>query len=193
MMQNPSQRMRRLAASGLLPERAGQPVKVWAHVSLAELRAMDDGSVLETEWVTEMRIRWSARRAEAANGTGGDGGAWLDGDAARAVACDCAITPIVTGDVNPGILDDLVTLCLQLAGHGPRCQTQPDATPAGAPAPADEPGPAGSGEPPSGVALLSSMSREAIQRAIIGKTMLLLLHFSDACYLRKLRSTDQIV
>jgi hypothetical protein len=26
--------------------RAGQPVKVWAHVSLAELRAMDDGSVL---------------------------------------------------------------------------------------------------------------------------------------------------
>src|SRR5580704_16241946 len=41
--------MRRLAASGLLPERAGQPVKVWAHVSLAELRAMDDGSVLETE------------------------------------------------------------------------------------------------------------------------------------------------
>ena len=60
--------MRRLAASGLLPERAGQPVKVWAHVSLAELRAMDDGSVLETGWVTEMRIRWSARRAEAAGG-----------------------------------------------------------------------------------------------------------------------------
>jgi hypothetical protein len=38
--------MRRLVASGLLPERAGQPVKVWAHVSLAELRALDDGSVL---------------------------------------------------------------------------------------------------------------------------------------------------
>jgi len=167
--------MHRLVASGLLPERAGQPVKLWGHVSLAELRTLDDGSVLETEWVTEMRIRWSARRAEAANGTGGDGGAWLDGDAARAVACDAAITPVVTGDVNPGILDDLVTLCLQLAGHGPRCQPQPDATPAGAPAPASnpapaaEPGPAGSGEPPSGVALLSSMSREAIQRAIIGK------------------------
>ncbi|HJY02901.1 MAG TPA: DUF222 domain-containing protein [Streptosporangiaceae bacterium] len=179
--------MRRLAASGLLPERAGQPVKVWAHVSLAELRAMDDGSVLETEWVTEMRIRWSAHRAEAANGTGGDGGAWLDGDAARAVACDAAITPVVTGDVNPGILDDLVTLCLQLAGHGPRCQPQPDATPAGAPAPAAnpdpvsnpdpagnpgpaaEPAPAGAGELPSGLAVLSGMSREAIQRAIIGK------------------------
>jgi hypothetical protein len=173
--------MRRLAASGLLPERAGQPVKVWAHVSLAELRAMDDGSVLETEWVTEMRIRWSVRRAEAAGGTGGDGGAWLDGDAARAVACDAAITPFVTGDVNLGILDDLVALCLQLAGHGPQCQTSPDAAPASNPAPvgnpapaaepalADEPALAGSGGPPSGLALLTSMSREAIRQAIIGK------------------------
>ena len=121
--------MRRLAASGLLPERAGQPVKMWAHVSLAELRAMDDGSVLETEWVTEMRIRWSARRAETADGTGGDGGAWLDGDAARALSCDATITPIVTGDVNPGVLDDLVALCLELAGHGSSCQPQPAPTP----------------------------------------------------------------
>ena len=62
--------MRRLLAAGLLPERAGQPVKAWAHMSLAELRAMDDGSVLETEWITEMRIRWAARRAETADGAG---------------------------------------------------------------------------------------------------------------------------
>ena len=167
--------MRRLVASGLLPERAGQPVKIWAHVSLAELRAMDDGSVLETEWVTEMRIRWSARRAEAVGGTGGDGGAWLDGDAARAVACDAAITPVVTGDVNPGVLDDLVALCLQLAGHGPRRHPQPDGDPTGQPAPAGNPGPAGepapagSGELASGLALLSGMSGEAIRQAIIGK------------------------
>jgi hypothetical protein len=168
--------MRRLAASGLLPERAGQPVKVWAHVSLAELRALDDGSVLETEWVTEMRIRWSARRAEAAGGAGGDGGAWLDGAAARAVACDAAITPLVTGDVNPGVLDDLVALCLQLAGHGPRCHPEPDGDPTGRqprpgqqPGPAAEPAPAGAGELASGLALLSGMSREAIRQAIIGK------------------------
>jgi hypothetical protein len=173
--------MRRLVASGLLPERAGQPVKLWGHMSLAELRVLDDGSVLETEWVTEMRIRWSARRAEAAGGTGGDGGAWLDGDAARAVACDAAITPVVTGDVNPGVLDDLVALCLQLAGHGPRCHPQPAADPADQPAPAGNPGPAsnpgpagepdsaGSGELPSGLALLTPMSREAIRQAIIGK------------------------
>src|SRR4029077_13548233 len=151
--------MRRLAASGLLPERAGQPVKMWAHVSLAELRTMDDGSVLETEWVTEMRIRWSARRAEAADGAGRGGGAWLDGDAARALSCDAAITPIVTGDVNLAVLDDLVALCLQLAGHGPHCQPQLTGDPVGTPAPAGESGPA----------LLTSMSREAIRQAIIGK------------------------
>jgi hypothetical protein len=153
--------MRRLAASDLLPERAGQPVKVWAHVSLAELRAMDDGSVLETEWITEMRIRWSARRAEAADGTGSDGGAWLDGDAARAAACDATITPVVTGDIDPGALDDLVALCLQLTGHGaggqlpqePGAAAQPDLTPAG----------------PSGLEQLTALSREAIRQAIIGK------------------------
>ena len=63
-----SQRMRRLVASGLLPERAGQPVKMSVHISLAELRAMDDASLLEAEWVTEMRIRWAARRAGVADG-----------------------------------------------------------------------------------------------------------------------------
>ena len=148
--------MRRLAASGLLPERAGQPVKVWAHISLAELRAMDNGSVLETEWITEMRIRWAARRAEVSDGSGGDGGAWLDGDAARALACDATITPIVTGNVNPGVLDDLVQLCVQLAGHGAHCTTQPD--------PALDPA-----KPPAGLAQLTAMSREAIRQAIIGK------------------------
>jgi len=146
--------LRRLIAAGLLPERAGQPVKATVHVSLAELRAMDDGSVLETQWVTEMRIRWSARRAEAADGSGGDGGAWLDGDAARAVACDAAIVPVVTGDVDPGALDDLVRLCLQLSGHGAHCAAQPTPDPAG---------------PSAGAEQLSAMSREAVRQAIIGK------------------------
>ena len=170
--------MRRLVAAGLLPERAGQPVKAVVHVSLAELRAMDDGSVLETEWVAEMRIRWAARRAEAADGAGSDGAAWLDGDAARAVSCDASITPIVTGDVDPGALDDLVRLCLQLAGHGTHCTPPPAATPDTAgpdPDSAHEPGPASNrvaarpGDPPDGLAQLSGMSRGAVRQAIISK------------------------
>ena len=106
--------MRRLVAAGLLPERAGQPVRVWAHVSLAELRALDDGSALAREWIGEMAVRWAARRA-AASQTGSDGAAWLTGKPARAVACDAAIIPVVTGGIDPGALDDLVDLCLQYA------------------------------------------------------------------------------
>src|SRR5215471_12617301 len=33
--------MRRLLAAGLLPERAGQPVKVWAHIALADLMKLE--------------------------------------------------------------------------------------------------------------------------------------------------------
>ena len=124
--------MRRLVASGLLPERAGQPVKAWVHISLAELRAMDDGSVLQTQWITEMQIRWSAHCAETADGSAGDGGAWLGGDAARGAACDATLTPAVTGDIDPAALDDLVALCLQLAGHGQHCRPAPAPAPAAA-------------------------------------------------------------
>jgi hypothetical protein len=101
--------MRRLVAGGLLPERAGQPVKVWAHISLAELRAMDDGSVLEGEWITAVRAKWAARRAAASEG-GSDGAAWLNGDVARAVTCDASVIPVVTGEVDPSVLDDLASL-----------------------------------------------------------------------------------
>jgi Domain of unknown function (DUF222) len=82
--------MRRLIAADLLPERAGQPVKAWVHVSLAELRAMDGDSVLEDQWITAVRARSAAARAAASAG-GGDGAAWLDGDAARwRTWCGCA-------------------------------------------------------------------------------------------------------
>ena len=106
--------MRRLVTAGLLPERAGQPVKVWAHISLAELLALDDGSVLAGEWIAEMAARWAARRAAASDGEGSDGAAWLGGPAARAVACDAILTPVVTGDVDPAALDHLVRLCVEL-------------------------------------------------------------------------------
>ena len=104
--------MRRLVAGGLLPERAGQPVKAMVHVSLAELRAMDD-SELEDQWAAEMRARWAAHRAAASEG-GSDGGAWLDGDAARGATCDAALTAVVTGEVDLDVIDDLVRMCVQL-------------------------------------------------------------------------------
>jgi hypothetical protein len=108
-----SARMRRLLAAGLLPERAGQPVKAWAHISLADLLLLDADSALQAEWTAHVRERWAAHRARAAEAGAGDG-AWLDGDAAEAIACDAAMAPVVTGDVNVGALDDLVRLCVEL-------------------------------------------------------------------------------
>jgi hypothetical protein len=111
--------MRRLTASGLLPERAGQPVKAWAHISLADLLLLDAGSALQDQWTAQVWERWAARRA-AASEAGASDGAWLDGDAAEAIACDAAMTPIVTGDINVDALDpvdaldDLVRLCAEL-------------------------------------------------------------------------------
>ena len=93
--------MRRLAAAGMLPQRAGQPVKGWVHIALAELLAMDGSTTLVREWAGRMRAAWAVHRAEAAEG-GGNIGAWLNGDAATAVACDAAMAPVVTGEVNPG-------------------------------------------------------------------------------------------
>src|ERR1700746_2600959 len=95
--------MRRLTAAGLLPERAGQPVKAWAHISLADLLLLDADSALQEQWTERVRARWAARRAHAAE-TGANDGAWLDGDAAAAIACDAAMAPVVTGDVHVAAL-----------------------------------------------------------------------------------------
>ena len=105
--------MRRLVASGMLPERAGQPVKVWAHISLADLLRLDGDSALQEEWTAQVRARWAAHRA-AASETGASDGVWLDGDAAEGIACDAAMAPVVTGDVNVDALGDLVRLCVEL-------------------------------------------------------------------------------
>src|ERR1700678_600595 len=81
--------MRRLIAADLLPERAGQPAKVWAHISLADLIELDGDSALRNEGTAGGRAEWAAARAAACvNGSGDDGAAWLGGDAANGVACD---------------------------------------------------------------------------------------------------------
>jgi hypothetical protein len=105
--------MRRLAASDLLPERAGQPVKAWVHISLADLMRLEGSSALLEQWTAQVRAQWAARRAGASEG-GGTEGAWLDGDAAAAVTCDAAMAPVVTGEVNVDALEELVRLCVQL-------------------------------------------------------------------------------
>jgi hypothetical protein len=103
--------MRRLLASDLLPRRAGQPVKALVHLYFAELRELDEDSALQDKWIGEYRARWAGHRAAASVSTG-DGGAWLDGDAAREAVCDAMIIPVVTGDIDPAAVEDLIALCV---------------------------------------------------------------------------------
>jgi hypothetical protein len=128
--------MRRLVGSDLLPERAGQPVRAWVHISLADLMVLDGDSALQEQWTARVRQRWAASRAFASE-TGSEGGAWLDGTDAEAVACDAAMAPVVTGDVNIDALEDLVRLCVELDRHrraggdaagGPDTPAAPDTT-----------------------------------------------------------------
>ena len=132
--------MRRLLASDLLPRRAGQPVKALVHIYFAELRDRDQDGVLQDKWIAEYRARWAAHRAATSVSTG-DGGAWLEGDAARQVACDAMIIPVVTGDIDPGAVEDLIALCVQF--HQLRTQAAP--TVPGAPDPAGTLVPDGTG------------------------------------------------
>ncbi len=146
--------MRRLVASGLLPERAGQPAKVWAHISLADLLMLDGSSALQQQWTAEVRAQWAAHRAAASVG-GSDGAAWLEGDAARAFACDASVTPVVLGEVNFPVLDHLVRLCAELARLN-------EAEATGGAASQDE------SQPPT------LRVREALEQQIIGKAVDLL-------------------
>jgi uncharacterized protein DUF222 len=160
--------MRRLLAAGLLPERSGQPVKVWAHISLADLMLIEGSSALLEEWTQNLRARWAGHRAAAAE-AGGHQGLWLDGDAAEAMACDASVAPVVVGNVNPGAFDDLIRLCVQLdrLRHGaPRHEETMDGT-------GSRDG-ARDGGPEVPVAFGGGRSREALEQAVIGKAVNLL-------------------
>ena len=150
--------MQRLVTAGLLPERAGQPVKALVHVSLADLMALDGSSALLQEWSSRVRAQWAAHRAEASAG-GSDGAAWLDGDAAQAIACDAAMAPIVTGEVNPAALEDLVRLCVQLDRLRHHARTGQDDTGTGGDRGQDAPGPG------------TTRAWDALEQAIIGKAV----------------------
>src|SRR6201985_3390387 len=105
--------MRRLLGAGLLARRGGQPGPALVHVSLADLMVIEGSSALLEQWSAGVRAQWAAARA-AASVTGSDGAAWLDGDTAAAFTCDASATPVVTGDVNLGALQDLIRLCTEL-------------------------------------------------------------------------------
>ncbi len=175
--------MRRLVAADLVPRRAGQPLKVWAYISLADLMRLPGSAELVAEWARQLSALWAGRQAAAA-GAGGHQGLWLDGAAARGIACGAPVTPVIVGDVNPAAFGDLIRLCAQLdklqhggegswpfqdqPGRGLDGDAEDDSEAGGSSSVPDAP--ASEDAAADGAAV----SRQALLRAIIGKAAELL-------------------
>jgi hypothetical protein len=74
---------RRLIGTGCLPERAGQPTQIHLHMTLDQLRGLPGAAGAEADW--------------AARGPAAPPGA----------DCDASIVPLVSGHVDPAVLDQL--------------------------------------------------------------------------------------
>src|SRR6266702_1170594 len=70
---------RRLVGAGCLPQRAGQPTQIQLHLTLDQLRGLPGAAGAEAAW------------AGAAAGPGAD--------------CDASVVPVVTGHVDPAVVD----------------------------------------------------------------------------------------
>jgi Domain of unknown function (DUF222)/HNH endonuclease len=85
---------RRLAAAGCLPDRAGQSTQIQLHMTLDQLRGLEGAAGAEAAW---------AARGPAAS-PGSD--------------CDASIVPVVSGHVDPAVLDRLAAALRGEPGSG---------------------------------------------------------------------------
>jgi Domain of unknown function (DUF222)/HNH endonuclease len=119
----------RLMAANMVPGRDGEPLRVYAHLDLAGLAGQPDpgGSSLGRGLrASLLESRWSLARVIARPG------AWcLTGPDAEAAACDTTVIPVVTGQVDWALLDELVSLALPAwpPAHGPSSCARPDGPP----------------------------------------------------------------
>jgi uncharacterized protein DUF222/HNH endonuclease len=129
---------RRLIATGCLPDRAGQPTQIVVHASLDRLRGVPGADAAEAAW-----------GAAAAPGA----------------ECDAAIVPVVTGRIDPDILDRLAAALLHGAPAPPAPAQPGPARPGPArPGPA-RPGPARPGPGgPGGQAVSPQDAAAAVNR-----------------------------
>ncbi len=90
-----------LLRAKLVPDRAGADTQVIAHISLRDLRAMDDAPGLEEAWIRSV--------------LGEDG--YLTGKDAEAASCDAMIVPVVAGRMDATVIDQMIDLVLGAFGY----------------------------------------------------------------------------
>jgi Domain of unknown function (DUF222) len=122
---------RRLIAAGMVPARAGQDTRAEVAISLRQLRKLPGADAAENAWIaavagaepgTDAGAGTVGGRPETAEdsetagdmtaGDMADAGTWrhggsLAGAEAAAAACDASLVPVVSGQVNPGALEQL--------------------------------------------------------------------------------------
>ena len=113
-------------------------------MTLDQLRGLDQDGTAQDAWA-----------AERASQPG-----WLDGPGADGAACDATIVPVVSGHVDPGVLDRLTAALL----HGPPPGTGGPGAAGGVPGETRGPG-AGGLPGPGGGAGMSPARRRRAERA----------------------------
>src|SRR6201992_2188845 len=93
-MQNWNQPCELLLRARLVPARAGADTQVIAHIPLSRPRAMPGAGDLEDAWIRAF--------------LGEDG--YLTGKDAEAAACDAQTVPVVTGTMDPSVIDQMIDL-----------------------------------------------------------------------------------
>jgi hypothetical protein len=83
-----------LLRAKLVPDRAGADTQVVANIPLSQLRQLPGAQDLEDAWIRAF--------------LGEDG--YLTGKDAQAAACDAQTVPVVSGTVNPGVIDQMIDL-----------------------------------------------------------------------------------
>ena len=124
---------RRLIAGGL-PDRAGQPTQIYLHMTLEQLLGLPGAGQAAADW------------------------AGYGATAPPGAACDAAITPIVTGHLDPAELDRQARELLTTASHNPAASHSPgDSEPADS---GSQPGPPTASTPDTGSQAWDSRQRQ---------------------------------
>jgi hypothetical protein len=101
-----------LLRARLVPDRAGADTQAVVHIPLSSLRQLPGAADLEDAWLRARLDR---------GGPGGEG--YLTGKDAETAACDAQTVPVVTGTVDPDVIDEMI----DLARSADRADTTPRA------------------------------------------------------------------